>query len=574
MIEAQPPDDSTEPDSVDAELIAYLDGELEATDARRIEDQLDGDPKLRARAEGLKRSFDLLDFLPKPEPSSNFATRTMDKLPVSAKPAGIAPTLAPLAIPSSMSSLALPGFAARRPAPSWVWAMGLFLALGVALGTGYLGTAAARKYLATGSAKDAGADALTIADIRIVENLPLYAAVDDLDFLNVLAAPEFFGDELTTPEGLVPAQPVETDKLSEKQVKELAQVFRELTPERQEKIRTFDQQVIAQEPARRDRSYRLLEIYSAWLQRLPDADRKEVLAAPTSAKRIDAIREVHRKQWIASLPAAQRQKLKDLSPSEKADLTAKWRAEEEKNRAEWSVARVQWEAIRTGRQPWPFTDEKMKKDVMAYALAVYHPGDSKRNRLSSLGTEGGDAARFKEAADRADKGEWVLFGKAIYDFSRKYEMLPEPGKGNPVVEFADLSSWPNAVKLHERPKMKRNIELYSGKWPEFALAVHSESSPTGKPLIGFPSYHLGPCKPDDFKDEVKKFFPELQKKASPAEWTGLKEKEGQWPAYPRELIRLAKVHDLSVPGAMLPGPPSLWEKTYNPPRQPVRPSTQ
>ena len=125
MIEAQPPDDSTEPDPVEAELIAYLDGELEATDARRIEDQLDGDPKLRARAEGLKRSFDLLDFLPKPEPSSNFATRTMDKLPVSAKPAGIATTLAPRAIPSSMSSLALPGFAARRSAPSWVWAMGL-----------------------------------------------------------------------------------------------------------------------------------------------------------------------------------------------------------------------------------------------------------------------------------------------------------------------------------------------------------------------------------------------------------------------------------------------------------------
>ena len=471
-----------------------------------------------------------------------------------------------------MSSLAFSSTAPRQAAPTWAWAAGLFLAAGLALGAGYLGTAAVRTYFfAHAAPKGAGADSLALADIRIYENLPLYAAVDDLDFLNQLSAPEFFGDEATPPEGLVPAQPLEIDKPSEKQLKELVKAFRELPAEQQEKIRTLDQQVNAQESARRDQSFRLLETYVAWLERLSEIDRKDVLVAPTSAKRLEACREVHRKQWIASLPAAQRQKLKDLSPSEKADLTAKWRAEEEKNRADWSVARVQWEALRTGRQPWPFIDERMKKDVLAYANAAYHPGDSKRNRLSSLGTEGGDAARFKEAADRADKGEWVLIGKAVYDFSRKYEMLPEPGKGNPVVEAADLSAWPNAVKLLERPKMKKNIETYSGKWPEFALAVHSESPTTGKPLIGFPSYHLGPCKPDDFKDEVKKFLPELQKKASPTEWTGLKEKEGQWPAYSREMIRLAKVHDLSVPGAMLPGPPSLWEKTYNPPRQPMRP---
>ncbi len=564
MNDAQPPDDSTEPDPVDAELIAYLDGELEATDARRIEDQLDGDPKLRARAEGLKRSFDLLDFLPKPEPSSNFATRTMDKLPVSAKPAGVATTVAPLAIPSSMSSLALPGFAARRPAPSWAWALGLFLAVGVALGSGYLGTAAARKYFAAGSARDAGADALTIADIRIVENLPLYAAVDDLDFLNLLAAPEFFGDELTTPEGLVPAQPVETDKLSEKQVKELAQVFRGLTPERQEKIRTFDQQLIAQEPARRDRSYRLLEIYAAWLQRLPDADRKEVLAAPTSAKRIDAIREVHRKQWIAALPAAQRQKLSNLAPADKADLIAKWRTEDEKNRAEWSLVRVQGESIRTGRQPWPFTEERMKKEVVAFLDAAYRPDDPKRNRLSQ-GPDGGDLARYREALERAGKGEWAFLGKVVLDFTKKYESLPEPAKGNPVIDFADLSTWPVALKHFEnRPKLKPKFDASLGKWPEFALAIHTEMSGIKLP-VNLPTYHLGPCRPDEFKDDVKRFIPELRKKLNEAESNGLKSLEGQWPAYPRELVRLAKGHDLAVPGAMPPGLPSLWEKTYGRP---------
>ena len=566
MIDPQPPDDSTEPDPVDAELIAYLDGELEASDARRIEDQLDRDPKLRARADALKRSFDLLDFLPKPEPSSNFATRTMDKLPVSVKPvagtAATATTPIPVAIPSSMSSLAFPHASLPPSAPAWVWALGLFLAVGFALGAGYLGTAAARKYVfGSATVKEPDTDSLTIADVRIIENLPLYAPVDDLDFLNQLAAPEFFGDELGTPE--TPAKSPELDKPSDGQLKELAKQFRELPAERQERIRTLDQQIHMQEPARHDRSFRLLETYAAWLQRLAEADRKEVLAAPSSAKRLDAIREVHRKQWVAALPASQRQKLGNLSLSEKADLIAKWRLEEEKSRAEWSLARVHLESLRTGRQPWPFTDERMKKDVLAFAEAAYRPDDLKRNRLTSAGLEGGDLARYREALDRTGKGEWVYLGKIVFDFSRKYETLPEPGKGNPVTDFADLSTWPAAVKFLENKKnLKAKLEPVAGRWPEFALLFHGEMNNV-KLLANFPSFHLGPCRPDDFKEDVKRFLPELRKKLTEAETLTLKGLEGRWPDYPRELIRLAKAHDLSVPGAMPPGLPSLWEKTYS-----------
>ena len=569
--ERKPDDDSTEPDPVDAELIAYLDGELEPAAARDLEDRLDADAMLRARADELKRSYDLLDFLPRPEPSPTFATRTMDKLPVSgSRPvasSSAATTTTPA--PSAFSSLAFAGMPAPRSGPSWAWAAGFLLAAALALGAGYVGTAGMRTYVFPPAAKEPSTDSLSVTDVRVIENLPLYSAVDDFDFLNQLAAPEFFGDDLVTPEWLVPSQPVEVEKPSAAQLKDLFAAFRELPSERQEKIRAFDQQIHTQEPAKRDRSVRLLETYASWLQHLPEADRKDVLGAPSSSKRLEEIREVHRKQWIAALPAAQRNKLKDLPAAEKADLIAKWKADEERNRTEWSVARVQWEALRTGRQPWPFTDERMKADVKAYVQAVYRPDDPKRNRLGSSGPEGGDAARLKEALDRADKGEWALLGKAVHDFSRKYEMLPEPGKGNLIVDFEDLSKWPGFAKLIEkRPKFNKPLEQAAGKWPEFALALHSELGT--KPFTNFPNARLGPCAPDEFKDEVRKFLGELKKKTTDTEWAGLKALENVWPNYPREMMRLAKVHDLSVPGVMPPGPPSQWEKTYNPAR-PMRP---
>lgn len=561
--------DEPEADPVDAELIAYLDGELEPAAARELEDRLDADPNLRARAEGLKRSYDLLDFLPKPEPSPTFATRTMDKLPVSGtRPAVSTAETAATPAPAGFSSLSFTGMQPAAGGPSWAWAACLALAVALALGIGYLGTAALRAYVFPPTEpKEPGNDSIPVADVRLIERLPLYAAVDDLEYLNQLGTPEFFGDGLSPPEWLVPSQPLEFEKPSAARLQELFAAFRELPAERQETLRTLDQQVHAQEPAKRDRLLRLLETYASWLQRLPDADRKDVLAAPTSAKRLEAIREVDRKQWIASLPATQRSKLKDLPAAEKAELIAKWRADEERLRGEWSVARVQWEAIRTGRQPWPFSDDRMKKDVLAYVQAVYHPDDPspKKRRLSTQGPDGGDAARMREALDRAEKGEWVLLGKAVHDFSRKYEMLPEPAKGPPVMDFEDLVRWPGLAKIIEkRPKLNKPLEQASGKWPEFALALHSELGTRPIPR------QLGPCAPEEFKDDVRAFLGDLRKKASETEWKNLKSLEGHWPGYPREMIRLARAYDMFVPGAMPPGPPSQWEKTYGPLR-PMRP---
>jgi hypothetical protein len=572
-----PPDDGAEPDPADAELVAYLDGELDATASRRIEARLAADPELRARATSLKRSFDLLDFLPKPEPSPAFATRTLDRLPAVRSSAAAVPVVPSPATasgsvpaPSAVGSGTLVPSAAV-PAPTggfWPWAVGFVLLVAGSLGAGYLGTAAARTYLfpVPPHLPEPTADNLPLADLRIIELLPLYATADDLEFVETLAESERFGED-----GPLPASAVEADKADAKDLDSLLRAFRELPADRQEKIRQLDQQLHALPAAQRTRLLRALEGYAAWLHRLPDGERRRVLAAPAAEDRLAAVEDVRRGQWVAGLPAAYRQKLANLVAKDRADLIATWKTEEDTRRENWTSTRFHWDFVRTGRQPWPFADEGMRKQVLDFARSAYHPGDPKRNRLASA-----DITRFNEAVERAEKGgEWVWLGKAVYDFSRtpRYEMYPEAGPGGKMM--TDLPELQNHPQLKEamarRLANKAGAEIV-GRWPDFALAVHRDFAKTKIAGKGV-DLHLGPARPGEFKEELRQFLPTLQKKATIAEWQGLRDREGKWPDYPAELLRLARAHDLSVPGAMPPGPPSRWEQTYSlSPRPPAKPT--
>src|SRR5262245_34562944 len=62
------------------ELTAYLDGELDEEQARAIESRLTRDPAARAEADTLQRTWELLDYLPRPEPSPAFTHRTLDRI--------------------------------------------------------------------------------------------------------------------------------------------------------------------------------------------------------------------------------------------------------------------------------------------------------------------------------------------------------------------------------------------------------------------------------------------------------------------------------------------------------------
>src|SRR5262245_28430683 len=82
MTEKQP---LTEEERTD--LVAFLDGELHGEAARALEARISRDPSVRAEADALKQAWDLLDYLPRPEPSPQFANRTLEKLsPLQTRP--------------------------------------------------------------------------------------------------------------------------------------------------------------------------------------------------------------------------------------------------------------------------------------------------------------------------------------------------------------------------------------------------------------------------------------------------------------------------------------------------------
>jgi anti-sigma factor RsiW len=148
-----------------ADLVAYLDGELSGEAARAIEQKLALDPAARAEADSLKRTWDLLDFLPKTEPAADFTRRTLTRL---------GPAL----------TGARPVAARRR------WHR-VFLGAGwaAALVLSALGGFAGVNLLAP---REPG-DADLVRDLNVIKNKRVFELVEDIDFVRDLDNPELFG---------------------------------------------------------------------------------------------------------------------------------------------------------------------------------------------------------------------------------------------------------------------------------------------------------------------------------------------------------------------------------------------
>ena len=154
-------------DKEKADLVAFLDGELTGEAARALETKLSLDPAARAEAEALKRTWDLLDYLPKQEPSPTFTERTLEKM-------------APVTKPT-------PAAAGRRSTRPWLLGVGWAAAalLAAAAGYGAVGWTGPRE----------NADQDLTRDLRILENKRFYDHVDDLDYLKDLDQSGLFGDD-------------------------------------------------------------------------------------------------------------------------------------------------------------------------------------------------------------------------------------------------------------------------------------------------------------------------------------------------------------------------------------------
>lgn len=563
------PDDAGPPvDPFEAELVAYLDGELDPVAARKVEARLATDPDARTKAAALKKTFDLLDYLQKPEASPNFTTRTLDKLPAM-KSGPAAPVAHPPGSPNSVSSsvpvalttgpLTLPPVA---PARRWFWTTVVVFAVAGFAAAGYFGAAALRPHLNPAPApREPMIEELPLSDHRLIENLPLYSAADDLEFVQKLADLEYFGDDPAVSYDAKPKVPtVEPDKPSGAAFESLAKAFKALPPARQQTIRELDKQLQAQDAPTRDRLIRVLEAYAIWLGRLPDGERAGVLAAPTPARRLDEIRSIRERQWLDALPTAQKSKLNGLSVNDKTTLIAQWKKDEAERREEWTLVRKHTDAIVANLAPWPFETEAMRKSVVDYMRVTFKTDDPKKCRFTASEFDRYNLALA--AAEKSGGWAWWAYGRETYNLTRKYEsfLLPEPARAEMM--YVDFNDLPRIFdKLVERPGLKKKLAPHVGKWPDFPLEVHDELR-MGKFGPG-PLPPLGPARPSDFKEPVKTFWDkELSQKLTQSERGFLRLLENRWPEYPREFLRLARQHDLSVPGVTLPGSPRRWSETY------------
>jgi anti-sigma factor RsiW len=161
------PDSSSFSERERADLVAYLDGELGPEAVRKIDSRLACDPAARDEIEGLRKAWEMLDFLPQPEPSAHFSHRTVERLSVTARTRARA-----RGKPTLTSALVATGWAA---------------AIIFAIALGYGGSRSARP-------KEPG-DQELVRDLRVIENKRLYDAADDLDLVRELDVPELFGDD-------------------------------------------------------------------------------------------------------------------------------------------------------------------------------------------------------------------------------------------------------------------------------------------------------------------------------------------------------------------------------------------
>jgi len=183
VADSKPPaNEKTPSDPVTEELVAYLDGELASQEADALATRLGLDPKLRAQADSLRRTWDILDILPQPQPSSTFATRTVSQLLV--VPAGRSSIQAIPAPPPANSTMAsIP----RQKASAGFW-LASVLTIAAAGVIGYF----AHQFVSP--PPKAAVVEVPSEDVPLMKNMRLYRNVDDMEYLKRLDSPELFGD--------------------------------------------------------------------------------------------------------------------------------------------------------------------------------------------------------------------------------------------------------------------------------------------------------------------------------------------------------------------------------------------
>jgi anti-sigma factor RsiW len=163
------PDQADQPDQVDQEsqqIVAYLDGELDAVANAEIEKRLADDAEFALRLQQLQRAWDLLDDLPRANNNIDFTRSTVELVTVSAED----------------DLQATKNLATQKKIQSWLIRSGLVsfaILLGWFLGDWYFGRAQRQ----------------LLRDLPVIHQFDEYRLTEDLEFLKQLQDAGLFDEE-------------------------------------------------------------------------------------------------------------------------------------------------------------------------------------------------------------------------------------------------------------------------------------------------------------------------------------------------------------------------------------------
>ncbi|HKB01195.1 MAG TPA: hypothetical protein VKD90_03200 [Gemmataceae bacterium] len=330
--------------------------------------------------------------------------------------------------------------------------------------------------------------------------------------------------------------------------------FQTLDPTRQQQLRKLHEDFLALDAQDQARLTRVMQSYNGWLAKLSDEDRRRVLAAPSAAARLEAVRQLRERDWVDTLPRPYREEYERLDEDARRPKVQEWRAEEAERREEWAVAVRHWSEFQSGKTPGVFTGEALGAFV-----------DHLRENLSDAERRELDDARIA-----FDDGNYLGYAFVIIRMADRHPVLP--GRIGPK----DFDSLPGSVKdylVKHDPKHFRSpkgvipggdgdakeVRRAQGRWPEFAVELTRYCQRKGLVLPD----QLGDCRKDDMPAEVRDFVtrtlePQLKRtEAGKTDLRTLEEAQGKWPEYPRLLVELAKKHKVPFPGWALP---AQWDR--------------
>ena len=163
---AEPKPTEETQDDFPADLVAYLDGELDAEQTRAVEERLSQDSGFRRQLRELQRAWDLLDHLPTADVDDSFTRTTIAMVAVSAS--------------DDVERVAVRRGRRKR----WLWWTGAAAAA----------TAFAAGYIAV-SVVVSRENQRLLRDLPVIQQLDQYRYADNVEFLRLLEHEGLFTED-------------------------------------------------------------------------------------------------------------------------------------------------------------------------------------------------------------------------------------------------------------------------------------------------------------------------------------------------------------------------------------------